>query len=237
VGIGTQGLQEQVEKQFPHYRTLRWDRDVTRAKNDHERILQAFMNREADILIGTQMIAKGLDLPAVTLVGVISADISLNLPDYRSSERTYQLLMQVAGRAGRGSRPGRVIIQTYDPGNPAIAAAATYSGPAFYARELESRRRLGYPPFGEVVRLLYAHTSDEYAQREAFRLRRSLDTQKIALDRPNIDIVGPAPAFVGRLRGRFRWQVLLRGDGPGALLEGIHLPQGWTVDVDPVSLL
>jgi primosomal protein N' (replication factor Y) len=210
---------------------------MTRGRDDHERILTAFLNHEADILIGTQMVAKGLDLPLVTLVGVISADISLNLPDYRSGERTYQLLMQVAGRAGRGLRPGRVIIQTYDPSHPAIVAAARYDGPSFYARELEVRRRLGYPPFGEIIRLLFSHTNEDYGETEARRIRRSLEARRIELDRPTIDIIGPAPAYIRRLRGRYRWQVLLRGDSPHTLLEGLHLPQGWTVDVDPVSLL
>src|SRR5581483_10278973 len=143
---GTQGLEDEVARRFPTARTLRWDRDVTRERNSHELLLRALQDHQADILIGTQMIAKGLDLPLVTVVGVVSADISLNLPDYRSGERTYQLLTQVAGRAGRGTHPGRVIIQTYDPGHPAIESVARYTVQEFYARELASRRRLGYPP-------------------------------------------------------------------------------------------
>lgn len=237
VGLGTQGLEEETARCFPGARILRWDRDVTRGRDQHERILTAFLNHEADILIGTQMIAKGLDIPRVTLVGVVNADISLHLPDYRSGERTFQLLMQVAGRAGRGPGSGRVIVQTYNPSHYAIAAVATHDAAGFYTRELESRRRLGYPPFGRLIRLLYAHTNERCALRESIRLRAALEAERAAQDRPEVDIIGPSPAYIRRLRGRFRWQLLLRGDDPEALMRGFDLPPGWTVDVDPVSLL
>jgi primosomal protein N' (replication factor Y) len=148
LGVGVEKVEAEAARAFPHARLLRWDRDVTRGRGAHDRILAAFLAHEADILIGTQMLAKGLDLPAVTLVGVVNADVGLHLPDYRSGERTFQLLTQVAGRAGRGERPGRVIIQTYTPDHYAIEAAARYDYEGFVGAELESRRRMGYPPCG-----------------------------------------------------------------------------------------
>jgi primosomal protein N' (replication factor Y) len=237
LGIGTEKVEEEAGRAFPGARLLRWDRDVTRRRGAHERILARFLAHEADILIGTQMIAKGLDMPAVTLVGVISADVGLNLPDYRSGERSFQLLEQVAGRAGRGPRGGRVIIQTYTPHHYAIEAAARHDYDAFYEHEASLRRRLGYPPFGRLARLVYAHTNAAHAQEKALEmaavLRRECDVRGI----PNLDVLGPAPALVPRVRGRYRWQITLRGSDPAELLGALSFPQGWTVDIDPVSLL
>jgi primosomal protein N' (replication factor Y) len=237
LGIGTEKVEEEAGRAFPGARLLRWDRDVTRRRGAHERILARFLDHEADILIGTQMIAKGLDMPAVTLVGVVSADVGLNLPDYRSGERTFQLLEQVAGRAGRGPRGGRVIIQTYTPHHYAIEAAARHDYDAFYEHEASLRQRLGYPPFGRLARLVFAHTNAAHAQEQAMRmaavLRRECDVRGI----PNLDVLGPAPALVPRVRGRYRWQITLRGSDPAELLGALSFPQGWTVDIDPVSLL
>jgi len=237
LGIGTERVEEEAARSFPGARLLRWDRDVTRRRGAHERILARFLAHEADILIGTQMIAKGLDIPAVTLVGVISADVGLNLPDFRSGERTFQLLEQVAGRAGRGPRGGRVIIQTYTPHHYAIEAAASHDYAAFYEHEASLRRRLGYPPFGRLARLVFGHTNAAHAQERALEmaavLRRERDVQGI----PNLDVLGPAPALVPRVRGRYRWQITLRGSDPAELLGALSFPQGWTVDIDPVSLL
>ena len=237
MGIGTERVEQEAAKAFSGARLLRWDRDVTRQRGAHERILARFLAGEADILIGTQMIAKGLDIPAVTLVGVISADVSLNLPDYRSGERTFQLLEQVAGRAGRGPLGGRVIIQTYTPNHWAIEAAARHDYAALYQHEAALRRRLGYPPFGRMARLIFAHTNVLYAQEQAQQMGRILRREKDTRGIPHLDILGPAPAFVPKLRGRHRWQILLRGDDPAELLGGMSFPQGWTVDVDPVTLL
>jgi primosomal protein N' (replication factor Y) len=237
MGIGTERVEEEAKKEFPGARTLRWDRDVTRGRDAHEAILARFLAHEADILIGTQMIAKGLDIPLVTLVGVVSADVALRLPDFRAGERTFQLLEQVAGRAGRGPKGGRVIIQTYSPDHPAIEAAAAHDYHAMYGNEVALRRRLGYPPFGRLVRMTYSHTGAGYSQEQAAlmvqRLRKKQTEQGIA----NLDILGPSPAFVARIRGRWRWNVLLRGTDPLSLLEGESLPRGWVVDVDPVTLL
>jgi primosomal protein N' (replication factor Y) len=237
LGIGTEKVEEEAGHAFPGARLLRWDRDVTRRRGAHERILARFLAHEADILIGTQMIAKGLDMPAVTLVGAISADVGLNLPDYRSGERTFQLLEQVAGRAGRGPRGGRVIIQTYTPHHYAIEAAARHDYDAFYEHEASLRRRLGYPPFGRLARLVFAHTNAAHAQEQALRMAAVLRRERDVRGIPNLDVLGPAPALVPKVRGRYRWQITLRGGDPAELLGALSFSQGWTVDIDPVSLL
>jgi primosomal protein N' (replication factor Y) len=237
MGIGTERVEEEAKKEFAGARTLRWDRDVTKGKDAHEAILARFLAHEADILIGTQMIAKGLDIPLVTLVGVVSADVALRLPDFRSGERTFQLLEQVAGRAGRGPKGGRVIIQTYSPDHPAIEAAAAHDYHAMYRNEVEFRRRLGYPPFGRLVRMTYSHTGSGYSQEQAALMVQRLRKKQAELGIANLDILGPAPAFVARMRGRWRWNVVLRGNDPVSILEDEALPRGWVVDVDPVTLL
>jgi len=250
VGVGVERVEEEAARAFPGARLLRWDRDVTRGKGAHERILTRFLAREADILIGTQMVAKGLDLPAVTLVGVVSADVSLHLPDFRAGERTFQLLTQVAGRAGRAGtsdeayvpgrqaqpEPGRVVIQTYTPQHYAIAAAAQHDYETFFIQEIELRRRLGYPPFGRLARLVYSHTSSAYAYQEAARLVRVLCHERDTRGLPDLEVIGPSPAYVARLRGRYRWQVLVRGRHPAELLAHVALPQKWVVDIDPMTV-
>jgi len=237
LGIGTQKLEQEASFTFPQANLLRWDRDVTKRRYSHDKILSKFRAHEADILIGTQMIAKGLDLPLVTLVGVVSADTGLNLPDFRAGERTFQLLSQVAGRAGRGILGGQVIIQTYSPEHYAIQAAAKHDYALFYDKEIDYRRRLHNPPFTRLVSLVYTHTNDALCQREAERMKRLLieeiDSQGIA----DLSVIGPAPAFIHRLRGRFRWQLILRGSELSAFLSQIPIPQGWAVDIDPVGLV
>jgi len=237
VGLGTQRVEEEVRRAFPEARTLRWDRDVTRGRDSHEAILARFLAHEADVLIGTQMIAKGLDMPLVTLVGVVTADTALHLPDFRAAERTFQLLEQVAGRAGRGARGGRVIIQTYTPENHAIQSVRRHDYSSMYEREIEFRRSLGYPPFGRLVRLTFAHTGAAYSQEQAAAMAQRLMQDRDRRGLPNLDILGPAPAFVPRVRGRWHWNVVLRGADPVALIHEMQFPRGWTVDVDPVSLL
>jgi primosomal protein N' (replication factor Y) len=237
LGLGTERVEEEARNAFPGARTLRWDRDATRGRDAHERILARFLAHKADILIGTQMVAKGLDMPLVTLVGVISADTALRFPDYRSGERTFQLLEQVAGRAGRGPRGGRVIIQTYSPEHYAVAAAAQHDYHALYQREVEFRQRLGYPPFGRLARLIFAHTNERYAQEQSAQMVRHLCGERDRRGLPNLDVLGPGPAFLPRLRGRWRWQVVVRGQNPTELLAEESFPRGWTVDIDPVTLL
>ena len=237
LGIGTQKIEQELGQGFPRARLLRWDSDATRGKHSHDEILSKFRHHQADILIGTQMIAKGLDLPLVTLVGVVSADTALNLPDFRAGERTFQLLAQVAGRAGRGILGGRVIIQTYSPEHYAIQAASRHDYASFYKREIDYRRQLRNPPFTRLACLIYSHTNDARCQQQAeemkSRLNQEIDSQGIA----DIELIGPAPAFIHRLRGRFRWQLILRGWGLSEFLSRITLPQGWTVDIDPLGLV
>jgi primosomal protein N' (replication factor Y) len=200
-------------------------------------MLKKFRDHRADILIGTQMIAKGLDLPLVTLVGVINADTGLNIPDFRAGERTFQLLSQVLGRAGRGKRWGRVIIQTFSPEHYAIKAAARHGFTLFYERELLFRHQLHNPPFTKLARLVYSHTNDGVCQREAERMECVLIQERDSRGVADVSLIGPAPAFLHRLRGRFRWQIILRGSGLSAFLSQITFPQGWTIDIDPMGLM
>jgi len=238
LGIGTQKLEQETGYTFPQARLLRWDSDVTKkGKYSHQERLNKFRAHEADVLIGTQMIAKGLDLPLVTLVGVINADIALNLPDFRAGEKTFQLLSQVAGRAGRGTLWGQVIIQTYAPEHYAIKAAAKHDYALFYNKEIAYRRQLHNPPFTQLASLVYSHTSDTHCQREAERMKRLLIAERDSKGVADLSIIGPAPAFIHRLRGRFRWQIILRGSELSAFLSQIPVPQGWTVDIDPISLV
>jgi primosomal protein N' (replication factor Y) len=236
-GIGTQRVEATVHQMFPEARVIRWDQDTTRRKGAHEHFLQRFLDGQADILVGTQMIAKGLDLPRVTLVGVVAAETGLHLPDFRAAERTFQLLTQVAGRAGRSSLGGQVIIQTYDPNHYAIQAASRHSYANFYKYELAFRREHAYPPFRKLVKLLYSDSNAEKAQAEAERLAGVLANTIARLGLPETTLIGPAPAFLQRLRGQTRWQILIRTPDPHPLLAGLRLPLGWRVDVDPVNLL
>jgi len=237
LGIGTQRIAEEVAKAFPQARLLRWDRDVTRGKYSHEEILDRFLAHDADILIGTQMIAKGLDLPLVTLVGVINADIGLYFPDFHSSERTFQILTQVAGRAGRGILEGRVIMQSYSPEHYAIAAAAEHDYHAFYEREFAFRRQQGTPPFNRLARLVYSHTNATLCQREAERMQQVLRAEIDSWGLPETSVIGPAPAYTQRVRGRYRWQIVIRSPDPLTILGQVPIPQGWVVDIDPISLI
>jgi primosomal protein N' (replication factor Y) len=224
-----------VQELYPDARLLRWDRD-TATGADHERYLQTFVDHRADVLIGTQMIAKGLDLPLVTLVGVISADTALYLPDYRAAERTFQLLTQVAGRAGRSHRGGHVIVQTYNPDQYAVQAAARHDYAGFYERELVYRRQLGYPPFSRLVALRDSHDDATRCRAEGERLGRWLaaEIRRLGL---HADLIGPAPCFFSRVQGRYRWQIVVRAPDPTPLLRDVALPWGWRLDVDPTSLL
>ena len=237
LGIGTQKLEQETTFTFPQARLLRWDSDVTQRKYSHEKILGKFLAHEADILIGTQMIAKGLDLPLVTLVGIVSADIGLNLPDFRAGERTFQLLSQVAGRAGRSSLGGQVIIQTYSPEHYAIKAAAKHDYTLFYDKEITYRRQLHNPPFSQLASLVYSHTNEALCQREAERMKRLLIEERDSRGIADLSLVGPAPPFIHKLRGRFQWQIVIRGSELSTFLSLIPIPRGWTVDIEPVGLI
>jgi primosomal protein N' (replication factor Y) (superfamily II helicase) len=221
---------------LPGARLLRWDAETTRQKGSHELILKHFSNHQADILVGTQMLAKGLDLPLVTLVGVVLADVGLNLPDYRAGERTFHVLTQVAGRAGRSPLGGQVILQTFQPENYVIQAAARHDYAAFYQKELDYRRRLKYPPFIKLVRLEYRHSDPRQAERSAQEMARQLRAWIQAEERRATDIIGPAPCFFARLGGSYRWQIILRGPDPASLIRKRDLGE-WRIEVDPPSLL
>ena len=236
-GLGTEKVEDTIARHFPPARLLRWDRDTARHRRAHEQLLDRFANREADILVGTQMIAKGLDLPGVTLVGVISADIALMLPDFSASERAFTLLTQVAGRAGRGEETGKVIIQTFNPQHFCIDAASRHDYHEFYAAEIEARRRYGYPPFRQFVKFTYSHENRRRAQNEALLLRETLDQWIDRLGLVQTDIVGPAPAVMERVRGKYRWQMIARGPDLHPLLRVIDTPAGWEGDIDPVSTM
>lgn len=239
-GVGTQRVELALHELLPSARILRWDSDTTREKGSHDALLDRFVKQQADVLIGTQMIAKGLDLPLVTLVGVVSADTALNLPDFRAAERTFQLLEQVAGRAGRGVRGGQVMVQTYTPQHYAIEAAARHDYDAYYAQERAFRHRAGYPPFTAMARLLY-HSQDAVRCREqATEIAGLLQATARRSNLSSISLVGPAPAFFERLRGRWRWHVLVRAARPPelwSLLRQVSLPPGWRLDIDPLDVL
>ena len=235
-GVGTQSVVDEVESRFPNAKTLRWDRDTAKAPRASEELLEKFRSRQAQVLVGTQMIAKGLHFPDVTLVGVISADVGLNIPDYRAGERAFQVLCQVAGRAGRGSAPGKVIIQTYQPDSYAIKAAASQDYQAFYGKEMAYRREHSNPPYSKLIRLLYTHTNRAVCEREAAKLGALLKERRDAWGHSDVDLLGPTPAYPPRLRGRYRWHIVMRGPEPRRLLDRIPVPGGWTVDIDPVVL-
>jgi len=236
LGIGTQRVEEETRHFFPEARLLRWDRDAITRRYAHEELLNNFRDHKADVLIGTQMIAKGLDLPQVTLAGIINADTGLNFPDFRSSERTFQLLCQVAGRAGRGIKAGKVIVQTYSPDNYIIEAAAKHDYLGFYCQEIDYRRRYNYPPFSQLIRLVYSHTDEESCRREAERVHRLVLDEKTKKGMIDFNVIGPVPAFAFRARSRYRWQLFLRGPDSSRVLSQLALPRGWTIDVDPVGI-
>lgn len=235
LGGGTERLEREVREAFPALRVGRLDRDVVEHRGAAERIVDAFADGRLDVLVGTSLVAKGLDVPSVTLVGVVSSDVALNLPDERAAERTYQLLVQAIGRAGRGTRPGRAIVQTYQPEHPAIVAAASGERDAFYDAELALRERFGSPPFGRLVKLTVGLADPAAAEREAGEMAARLRA-RTAERGLRVAVVGPAPAYIARRADRWRWNVVLRGTDPVALLDG-GLDAPWSVDVDPESLL
>ncbi len=235
LGGGTERVEREVRERFPRLRVGRLDRDVVERRGAAERVVDAFSDGRLDVLVGTSLVAKGLDIPAVTLVGVVSSDIALNLPDERAAERTYQLLSQAIGRAGRGDRPGRAFLQTYQPDHPAILAAAGGDPAAFYDHELGLRERFGSPPFGRLVKLTVGLADRDTAEREATTMADRLRA-RAAEQGSAVTVVGPAPAYIARRADRWRFNLVLRGADPVALLgDGVEAP--WSVDVDPESLL
>ncbi len=235
LGGGTERVEREVRDRFPGLRVARLDRDIVERKGAADRVLDAFAAGRTDVLVGTSLVAKGLDIAEVVLVGVVSADIALNLPDERASERTYQLLAQAVGRAGRGGRPGVAFIQTYRPEHRAIRAVVEGDAAAFYDEELRLRERFGSPPFGRLVKLTVGLPDREEAERAAGLMADRLRTA--ARDRDvRVQVAGPAPAYVARRGDRWRYHVILRGADPVALLDPVP-GSPWSIDVDPESLL
>jgi primosomal protein N' (replication factor Y) len=238
LGAGVQKVESEVRKKLPSARVIRWDRDTTGQRGAHEAIWRSFADHEADILVGTQMIGKGLDFPDIGLVGIILAESQLFLPDYRAAERTFQILTQVAGRAGRRlEQVGRVVMQTYVPDHYVIRAAARQDYLDLYRRELAFRRELAYPPFRPLIRLVYVASNAVTAQDEATRVGRLLGQEAARLGLPDLQVIGPAPSFIVRLRGRYRWHIVLAGSDGRRILDEVSLGPGWSVDVDPMNTL
>ncbi|MHB1419296.1 MAG: primosomal protein N' [Bacillota bacterium] len=251
-GIGTERVEEEARNCFSGARVIRMDVDTTTHKGAHQQILRTFQRGEANILVGTQMVAKGLDIPRVTVVGVVAADITLNLPDFRSRERTFQLLAQVAGRSGRGEWPGEVVIQSYDPGNPSILAARGENYPEFYITEMERRRQLDYPPFTHLVRVQAAGV-DETRVIHGVQLLASMlmeGLEKRRMPDEVIQVLGPAPSVMTKLNNNYRWQVVLKGKSLTSMVPVVRealknlLQQysvtrrlSYSVDIDPLGLL
>ena len=245
LGRGTERVEEEVKEIFPHARVSRMDRDTTRGKGGHARILKGVEEGYIDILIGTQMIAKGHDFPGVTLVGVVSADATLNLPDFRSAERTFQLIMQVMGRAGRGDAAGRVVVQSLAPDHYSISRATAHDFTGFYAEELEYRREAGYPPFAHLAALIFSGNSEALVEKEAQASAALLRKLRKEM-RSRVEILGPATGILAKIRGRYRWQILLKSTGRtflhqllGAFKDTHKLPATvrLAIDIDPVDLL
>lgn len=236
-GAGTQQVEQALKKQFPEVRTLRWDADTAHNPDMHHAILQQFIDRQADVVIGTQMIAKGLDLPLVTLVGVVSADLGLALPDYRAGERVFQLLTQVAGRAGRGVLGGKVILQTYQPQHYVMQFASQHDYIGFADKELDYRREMGYPPFRRLARIVFQYTDFYKAQKQAEEGTRRVTELLEKHELTGTELIGPAPCFFTRIDGSYRWHLLLRGPNPSIALDELKLEQGWRLDIDPVDIL
>ncbi|MEW5829321.1 MAG: primosomal protein N', partial [Chloroflexota bacterium] len=235
-GLGSERVEAEVTAMFPKARALRWDWETTRQKDAHEIILSHFAAGRADVLVGTQMLAKGLDLPKVTLVGIVLAEVGLNLPDPFAAERVFQVLTQVAGRAGRSSLGGKVILQTFQPEHYAIRFAAGHDVDGFYQHELAERRRLGYPPFARLLRLEYRDPEAEKAESEARRMAARLQNLLTTYHSPLTTLIGPVPCFFEKVGGIYRWQIVLRGLNPVEVVRDQRL-DGWRVEVRPVSLL
>ena len=236
LGLGTQRVAEEARLLFPKARVLRWDSDTAGAGQAHERLMEQWASGEADILVGTQMIAKGMHVPAVGLVGAVLADVGLHVPEFRAAERTFQVLCQVAGRTGRGNDPGRVVIQTFMPDHYALRAAADQDYESFYRQEMAFRRAHRYPPMGRLIRLLFIHPDDGAGRREANRMAALLRRSARQWGIRRVDVIGPAPPYPPRSRRGWRWHLLLRGDHPRLLLDKVTVPPGWTVDVDPMTV-
>jgi primosomal protein N' (replication factor Y) (superfamily II helicase) len=245
LGVGTERLESQLGGLFPAARLGRLDRDTVQSKHRLEQILGDFGAGRSDILIGTQMVTKGHDFPGVTLVGVLNADAALNFPDFRAAERTFQLITQVAGRAGRGAEPGRVLVQSYNPEHYAIGCAIANDHQGFVEQELALRRELGYPPYGHLAMVRTEDAAEEKSLAAAKAMADRLKECCQVLKSTGLVVMGPAPAPIAKLRGRYRHQVLIKSPERGPLHELLNvdlkkLIKGETrliLDIDPINML
>ena len=246
-GTGTQKIEQYIKDLYPDYKVERIDSDVLVRKGEHIRLLERFQKGDIDILIGTQMIAKGLDNPNVTLVGVISADASFNLPDFRASERGFQLLTQVAGRAGRGEFKGRVLFQTYNPEFYALESAKSQNYSEFYEKEIKSREDFDYPPFSQIIRLILSSPNNFRAEKAAQEIALRLCTmiEKFGFGE-RLDVLGPTPCVIEKLNGNYRFQIIIKNkleqkghQFVSSFLSKINSPKDikMTIDVDPLDIL
>ena len=243
LGLGSERVEEELHGAFPRARIARLDRDSVQGKHDYETILAGFRNGDYEILVGTQMIAKGHDIPNVTLVGIVNADIGLGLPDFRAAERTFQLLTQTAGRAGRGQTPGVVLMQTINPDHYAVVCAAAQDYEAFYAKEIEYRRMMSYPPYSAMANLIVRGVREEDAVEKSGAIGRMLNPPP-----EGVRVIGPAAAAVARLKNEYRYQMLVKASTRKRLNEVLHSvrelacaekwsPASVVIDVDPATLL
>jgi primosomal protein N' (replication factor Y) len=250
-GVGTEKLEDELARMFPEAKIARMDADSTRPKGQTYQILKRFSEHDIDILVGTQMITKGYDFPKVTLVGVIAADLSLSFPDFRAGERTFQILSQVAGRAGRGTQEGRVIIQTFNPQHYAIVTAKTHDYAHFFQKEIELRQQLGYPPFTHLISLKLYGNSEEKTAKSAQLLGSDIKgiLEKWPKRGQEIQVLGPVEAPITRIKGKYRWQILLKS-GTSSILHYLvkevenyygarikHMGVKLILDVDPYQML
>jgi primosomal protein N' (replication factor Y) len=242
-GAGTEKVEDEIRRIVPGFAVSRMDSDSMRTRGDYAESISDFWGGRTDVLVGTQMIAKGMDVPDVTLVGVVSADSAFHVPDFRAAERTFQLITQVAGRTGRGPKGGRVVVQTMHPQHYAVKGAATYDLEGFLEKELESRRELGYPPYVSLVRVLVHGTDPAKVEKAAFG---AVETVRKALDGAEASVLGPAQAPFSKLKGRTRWHLLVKAPRLDDVLPRLRKAQsklpndrrlGTTIDVDPSSLL
>ena len=236
MGAGTEAVEDELQRRYPDARIERWDSDVVRDPLELERAMGRLANGEAQILVGTQMVARGLDLPNVTLSAVLLADLGLNLPDFRAGERAFALLCQVCGRSGRGTQPGRAIIQTYQPDHYAIAAAAAQDYEGFYQTEIEARQLQGNPPFNRLAQIMCADLSVRAVQQTLEGLAGRLSARAAKYGRSDVDVIGPTPCQPERVRGRYRWRLLLRGRRLWQFLDGEPIPRNCRVVIDPVRM-
>lgn len=248
IGVGTEKIEEELRELFPKARIARMDRDTTRKKGSHSKIIDAMDRGDVDILIGTQMIAKGHHFPNVTLVGIVSGDTSLNIPDFRSAERTFQLITQASGRAGRGNETGKVVIQTYNPDGECLGWVRKHDYTGFFEDEITLRKEVCYPPFCRLVSIRVEGNNEERVTKAIMAMKTASDKMIKKEKLSGISILGPTPAFLFRLKGKFRWQMLIKGKNVHGLNRFIQKQKSLfeakkqssvnlIIDVDPLSTL